>query len=398
MGLIKGNKNAIFFLVFLTISVTVNCASFDVTKYGGKPNSDIAQALATAWKEACAAPTVSKVVIPKGIFKLSRAFMAGPCKNPIGFELQGTLQAPSKAVGYKDGQGWITFQAINKLTIYGGGTFDGQGAASWGKHCKRTQYCDKLPVNVRLNFVNDTVVKSVKSKDSKQFHYAILGAVNLTFKKIKIIAPKDSWTTDGIHVGRSRNVTITDSLIQTGDDCISIGDGTRNLKITNVVCGPGHGISVGSLGKYQNEEPVEGIYVRNCTFKGTSNGVRIKTWPKSLPGVASDMHFENLIMDNVETPVIIDQEYCPWGACSGKGYSSKVKISKVSFKNIRGTATTNEVVKLICSKTYPCQNVEIGGIDLKYLGNKGPITTKMKHVNPTISGYMYPRLAKAMDD
>ncbi|KAM6548469.1 hypothetical protein CsatB_020145 [Cannabis sativa] len=390
MGLIERNKNAISLLVFLTISVTINCVSFDITKYGAKHDSDVTQAIANAWKDACAAPTRSKVYIPKGTFKLSKAFFAGPCKNPIGFEIAGTLQAPSKANGFQEGQGWITFEKINQLTIYGGGTFDGNGESSWGQHCKRTQYCSKLPVNIRMNYLNDTVIKSIRSVDSKQFHFAIIGAVNLTFKKVKIIAPKDSWTTDGIHLGRSSNVTITDSVIQTGDDCISIGDGTRDLEITKVVCGPGHGISIGSLGKYENEQPVEGIIVKNCTFKGTSNGVRIKTWQASREGIARDMHFSDLIMDNVETPISIDQEYCPWGVCSQfKGKPSKIKLSDISFKNIKGTCSTPVGIKLVCGG-YGCKDVKLSGIDLKYNGKDGKLTSVCKNVKPSVSGYMNP--------
>ncbi|KAE9447459.1 hypothetical protein C3L33_20643, partial [Rhododendron williamsianum] len=62
------------------------------------------------------------------------------------------------------------------------------------------------------------------------------------------------------------------------DDCVSIGDFTSHLSITNVNCGPGHGISIGSLGKDGNFVQVENIHVSNSFFKGTTNGARIKTW------------------------------------------------------------------------------------------------------------------------
>lgn len=59
---------------------------------------------------------------------------------------------------------------------------------------------------------------------------------------IEIKAPGDSPNTDGIHVQLSYDVTILNSKITTGDDCISIGPGTKNLWMENILCGPGHGV------------------------------------------------------------------------------------------------------------------------------------------------------------
>jgi galacturan 1,4-alpha-galacturonidase len=111
---------------------------------------------------------------------------------------------------------------------------------------------------------------------------------------------------------------VIDSKISTGDDCISLGDGSRDILIKGVICGPGHGISVGSLGKYQNEQPVSRIRVIGCTLTNTQTGVRIKTWPQSYPGNATDMRFENIIMNNVDNPIFINQGYCPWNQCKSQ--------------------------------------------------------------------------------
>ncbi|XWS39656.1 hypothetical protein CRYUN_Cryun18bG0073800 [Craigia yunnanensis] len=117
-------------------------------------------------------------------------------------------------------------------------------------------------------------------------------------RKIKISAPADSPHTDGIHIERSFSVHISQSLIGTGDDCISIGRGNSQVTITSISCGPGHGISVGSLGRYKDEGDVSGLVVRDCTMTGTSNGIRIKTWANS-PGksAATNMTFENIDME-----------------------------------------------------------------------------------------------------
>ncbi|EXC34922.1 hypothetical protein L484_020039 [Morus notabilis] len=393
MGL-KMNRKVLSLFVLLAITATAQCGNvYDITKYGAKSNNDANQALGQAWKAACASKVPSKVVVPKGTFRLSRAAFFGPCKAPIEFMIVGTLQAPQNPGGFKDGDGWVTFQDIDRLTLDGGGTFDGNGQNVWGKHCTRLNYCSKLPINLRFNFIKNSVIKSVTSLNSKQFHIMVLGGVNLSFRNLKIIAPEDSYNTDGIHIGRSTNISITDSYIQTGDDCISVGDGTKNLTVKGVTCGPGHGISIGSLGKYRNEAPVQGITVRDCTFKNTQNGVRIKTWPNANEGSASDLRFENLYMQNVGSPVLIDQEYCPWNQCNTQN-PSKVKLSKISFKNIWGTSSTPLAVNLICSRGYPCQNVEVGNIDLKYKGKDGPAHSVCKNVNVKVTGKMNPSPCK----
>ena len=109
------------------------------------------------------------------------------------------------------------------------------------------------------------MVKDITSRDSKRFHINLLGCKNSTFYNVAISALEESLNTDGIHIGRSSGINITDSTIETGDDCVSIGDDSEQINIQRVTYGPGHGISVGSLGKYPHEEPVVGISVKNCT-------------------------------------------------------------------------------------------------------------------------------------
>lgn len=179
-------------------------------------------------------------------------------------------------------------------------------------------YFDYLQQSLRFFSLNNTLIKDITSTDSKFFHMNVHNCRNVTLQNINIDAPGDSPNTDGIHIGGSSGVTISNARIETGDDCVSIGDGSQQIKVEKVTCGPGHGISIGSLGKYKNEKPVSGITVRNCTISNTMFGVRIKTWPDSTKGIATNMQFEGIVMNNVGTPILIDQQYCPYGACQHK--------------------------------------------------------------------------------
>lgn len=95
--------------------------------------------------------------------------------------------------------------------------------------------------------------------------------------------------------------------------------------------------SVGSLGRYPNEGDVRGLVVRDSTMKGTMNGVRIKTWANS-PGssAATNMTFENIKMNNVSNPIIIDQAYCPFTSCPTKvsHYIHSIQIRFQSWREL----------------------------------------------------------------
>lgn len=171
--------------------------------------------------------------------------------------------------------------------------------------------------SIRFDFVTDAKIRGITSLDAKNFHINVIGAKNMTFEDVKIVAPAESPNTDGIHVGRSDGIKIINSFISTGDDCVSVGDGMKNLLVERVTCGPGHGISIGSLGRYPHEQNVMGIKIINCTLQETDNGLRIKTWPSAAcTTTASDIHFENIVLKNVSNPILIDQEYCPWNQCN----------------------------------------------------------------------------------
>ncbi|MGD7361351.1 glycosyl hydrolase family 28 protein, partial [Ralstonia pseudosolanacearum] len=192
--------------------------------------------------------------------------------------LDGTVKAPVNMAGQSN---WIVFARITGLSVSGIGAFDAQGSLAWSQNqCSNREkggQC-KFPITIRFNSITDGTITGISSIDSKLFHINVLGGKNIKFESVKIIAPATSMNTDGIHISRSDGVHISNSIIATGDDCVSIGGGSSNVNVSGVTCGPGHGISVGSLGKNKNEEVVNGVTVKNCTFANTDNGVRVKTW------------------------------------------------------------------------------------------------------------------------
>ncbi|XP_077251982.1 exopolygalacturonase-like [Tasmannia lanceolata] len=242
--------------------------------------------------------------------------------------------------------------------------------------------------SVRFIGNNNGKLQNINFQNSKSFHLVINNCVGVDISTVHVTAPEDSPNTDGIHISGSSHIHVTNCQIGVGDDCVSIGDGTTDISIEGVTCGPGHGISVGSLGKYARETGVTGVHIKNCVLTGTTNGVRIKTWNGSPTLKASNITFEDITMDKVSFPIIIDQNYCPGQNCGSK--PSAVQISDIIYQNIKGTSFTKLAVNLICSSGAPCQGVQLNNIDLTYQDAGQKVASMCQNVKPTVTGVQNP--------
>ncbi|CAH1417499.1 unnamed protein product [Lactuca virosa] len=391
-----GSKSTIVFTIFMFIAI-VQAEVFDVTKFGAEIDGEISKPLCDAWVKACSATTPSTVLVPKGRFCLNVVEFKGPCKNPVEVKIDGTLIGPEDPITIPKGVQWITFSYLNNMTLSGNGTLDGVGGAmAWSTNdpTATVKKGSPLQYNLSFNFITNSLITGITTKDSKNFHVNLMTCTNVTFDNFHIEAPAESPNTDGIHIGWSKHITIKNSVIETGDDCVSIGDGCEDLHIEGVKCGPGHGISVGSLGRNPTEKPVIGVYVKNCSFVETANGVRIKTWPDSVPMEVKDIYFEDLSMEKVENPIIIEQDYCPHVQCN-KQKPSLVRVHNVFIKNVKGTSTSQSPIKLRCSTANNgCENVHISDIDLKYVGNRGDAFQECVNVKPIYEDTIFPPACK----
>lgn len=95
-----------------------------------------------------------------------------------------------------------------------------------------------------LAFTNsrNILVSDLTSVNSELAHLVLDECTNCKVQGVRIQAAANSPNTDGIHVQGSTGVTILNTNIKTGDDCVSIGPGTMGLVVDRVSCGPGHGI------------------------------------------------------------------------------------------------------------------------------------------------------------
>ncbi|XP_011020366.1 PREDICTED: polygalacturonase-like [Populus euphratica] len=344
---------------------TVNVKDFGAKADGG----DDTETIEKAWKEACSSSEGAVVVVPHYTYRLKPITFQGPCISNIKLQVNGVIEASDDLSDYKeDRRHWLVFDSVQNLQVEGGGTIDGNGKIWWQNSCKvdKTLPCKDAPTAITFYECQNLVVKNLKIQNAQQMHVSFEKSNGVQVSNLTVTSPEGSPNTDGIHVTGTQNIQITDSVIGTGDDCISIVSGSQNVQASDITCGPGHGISIGSLGVHNSEDYVSGVTVNGAKFSGTTNGVRIKTW-QGGSGSARNIKFLNIEMNNVTNPIIIDQNYCDQDeACEEQ--RSAVQVKNVVYENIKGTSASEVAIKFDCSKTYPCGGILMHDVNLEREG------------------------------
>ena len=173
---------------------------------------------------------------------------------------------------------------------------------------------------------------------------------NITVRKVKM--QSHGYNNDGCDPESCRNVLIEDCDFDTGDDCIAIKSGkiymaqkynvpTTNMIVRQCCMRDGHGaVTVGS----EIAAGVMDVHIKDCLFMNTDRGLRVKTRRgRGKLSVLDDISFENIDMDNVMTPFVVNSFYfCdPDGKTEYVGSKKPLpvddrtpSIKKFTFKNI----------------------------------------------------------------
>ncbi|XP_054778466.1 probable polygalacturonase At3g15720 [Prosopis cineraria] len=276
-------------------------------------------------------------------------------------EIRGIISAPKELKGWRwrssERGAWIKFMYIDGLVVKGGGALNGQGAPWWD--CFQKSRCQR-PRAVSFHACEHLKLRRVKLVNSPGGHISLNGCNGSIVSNIHLVAPGESPNTDGLGISGSSHVKVRNSIMEVGDDCITINGGS-NMNISGIFCGPGHGISIGSLGKGGTYGAVEEIHVSNCTFTRTSNGARIKTWEGGF-GYVRKITFEDIILKDVQYPVLINQYYTAFAATGGN--KKAIKISDITYRNFRGTSYFEEAIKLMCDNVVGCTNLVLDNIKI----------------------------------
>ncbi|KAK7458722.1 hypothetical protein VKT23_009722 [Stygiomarasmius scandens] len=246
------------------------------------------------------------------------------------------------------------------ISLTGGGTIDGNGAAFWSHSIR--------PIILRTYMANGLTVRGINMINSPEWFNIVESSNNVLFDLINLNAPAGSPNTDGWDTYRSDTVSITNSVIYNGDDCVAFKPNSSNILLSNLTCYNSHGISVGSLGQYSGiYDIVENVTATDISLHNTENGARIKAWAGSGvgSGIVNNVTFHNLNMDNVKNALIIDQCY-ETSASDCDADPSNVIIQNIVFNGFTGTSSSKDVASLDCSPGSRCSSITVENISTIY--------------------------------
>jgi galacturan 1,4-alpha-galacturonidase len=223
-------------------------------------------------------------------------------------------------------------------------------------------------------------VTNIKFLNSPCWNTFFVGSKNIVFDRCRFDAVSNNSNrpknTDGFDSYNVDGLTIKNTALNVGDDCISPKPNTTNIIVENVWCNGTHGISMGSIGQYPGTlDYITNAHIKNVTLLNGQNGVRLKAWagPNVGYGYIRNITYDKIHMENTDHPVVIDQCYININASTCAKYPSKVNISDIRFLNIRGTSSGklgNVMAELRCSPGAECKGIELQNVDVRNRNNR----------------------------
>ncbi|KAJ4822802.1 hypothetical protein Tsubulata_014041, partial [Turnera subulata] len=311
-------------------------------------------AFTKAWNDICEATNNPTMNIPEGkTFLLGPTTFQGPCKSAsVTIQLDGTIVAPKSTTPWSGSNyhTWLQFRDVNGLTIKGNGQLNEQGEFWWAQK-------DKIRERpAALSFFNskNLTLNGFSSINSPGGHMVIVGSDDSTISNLTLTASGKSPNTDGIKLSYMSNVHI--------HDC-NIGTGWKGVTTY-----------------------VEQVHVRDCNFKGTTNGIRIKT-KQGGQGYVKNVTYENISFDGVANPIIIDQFY---GDLTNQ--TEAVKVSDITYTNVHGTFVKDEAVVLKCSDSVSCSNLIFNNVTITSATHGKAAKVLCNHATGKIDNYSIPKI------
>jgi len=315
---------------------------YDVTAYGAKGDGKtLATAAIQKAIDACAKAGGGTVYFPAGDFLSGTIALRS--RVTLHLSAGATLWGSKNIADYSPPH-LIYAKDAENIAIEGSGTINGNGDAFWEPDFKPKP---KRPSPlIELQGCRGARIENVRIRNTPGWGIHPLECDGVWIRGISMISDLRGPNTDGIDPDSSRNVMISDSYIQTGDDAIVLKTTGRlripappceNVAVTNCVL-----VSDDAALKLGTESHGD---FRNCTFSNCAiYGTRVGVAMYIKDGaVVENILFSNIAIDTsvelynrltganrtwIEYPILIDLEKRQADSRAGR-------IRDVSFSDIR---------------------------------------------------------------
>lgn len=336
-----------------TESVTLDVRDFGAKGDGARDDTLCIQAAVMA------CPKDGRVLIPEGVYKVTSLFLKDDIRIELGKGavlsaetdrtkfpvfpglIQGYDEESEYNLGTWEGNPLPMFSAVitgvnvKHVIIYGQGMIEGNAndnPDNWWYNAKVKRIAFR-PRLIFLNHCEDVVIQGITVQNSPSWNIHPYFSSHLRFIDLTVLNPKDSPNTDGLDPESCRDVEIVGIYFSLGDDCIAVKSGKiymgakykvpcEDVTIRQCCMRDGHGsITIGS----EMAGGVKNLTVKDCLFLHTDRGLRIKTRRgRGRDAIIDGILFENIRMDHVMTPFVINSFYY----CDPDGHTEYVRTKE----------------------------------------------------------------------
>ena len=256
------------------------------------------------------------------------------------------------------------------ITIKGPGRIDGNRQAFWEPPAEWSQTWSVNPWEWRpgqmiyIKECDNVRIQDVELYHSPYWTCFLHGCRDVIVSGVRIYNHPHTRNGDGIDIDCCRNVVVSNCIIDSGDDCITLRGSDRQL---------------------ERKQPCENITVTNCVLKTICNAIRIGVGSGTIrnavfsncvindsrmgitiwghygksAAVIENIQFNNMLV-NAQLPIFI------------LGNSDPDKpVRNISFRHIRGTASS--AVRLLGTPELPIEDVSFADVRFNWVDGGKPV-------------------------
>lgn len=257
------------------------------------------------------------------------------------------------------------------ITIKGPGRIDGNRQAFWEPPAEWSQTWSVKPWEWRpgqmvyIKECDNVRIQDVELYHSPYWTCFLHGCRDVIVSGVRIYNHPHTRNGDGIDIDCCRNVVVSNCIIDSGDDCITLRGSDRQL---------------------ERKQPCENITVTNCVLKTICNAIRIGVGS----GTIRNAVFSNCVINDSRMGISICGHYNKSVAVIENIQFDNMRINaqlpifllgnsdpdkpvrNISFRHIRGTASS--AIRILGTPELPVTAVSFSDVRFDWLDGGKPVT------------------------